>query len=484
MKTGSRFRQPYKGPTPNSGSILVGVLWCLVILSVVVIGGLHTARMDLMIANNQVDQIRAHYLALAGIEKAKALLYKERKDNQQTGYAYTTQLLNSEENFKDQEFGGGQFRILRPPTADETGVMIYGVSDESGRLNINTADLDTLTRLPQMDPGLAARIIDYRDTDSNLTANGAEAETYMAMVPPRMPRNAPFQTTWDLLAVDGMSREYFLGEDQNMNGMLDVEEDNGDLSPPTDNGNGILDSGLSQWVTHASFASQLNPRGEPRIDIQSASESELMTLNGMSSDMAQAIVNHRSNNEFQSIADLLEVRESSNNRNNNNNNGGGNNSRGRGGSRSRNQGRSSSNNNNNNNSGNSGRRMITQSQLAEFADSIMVGSETELAGSININVAPREVLQCLPGVDQIVADSIIRYRQSNGSFKNIAELLNVQGLNRNLFRQIAGRICVKSDTFRIFSEGKFGTTGARKRIEVIVRMGEYDFETLSYKEDL
>jgi hypothetical protein len=59
------------GTTPKDASILVGLLWCLALLSVVVIGVLHTARMDLLVVKNHGDRIQAHYLALAGIEKAK-----------------------------------------------------------------------------------------------------------------------------------------------------------------------------------------------------------------------------------------------------------------------------------------------------------------------------------------------------------------------------------------------------------------------------
>ena len=55
-------------------SILVGLLWCLALLSVVVIGILHTARLDLLVVKHYGDRIQAHYLALAGIEKAKAPL--------------------------------------------------------------------------------------------------------------------------------------------------------------------------------------------------------------------------------------------------------------------------------------------------------------------------------------------------------------------------------------------------------------------------
>ena len=61
----------------RTASVLVGLLWCLALLSVVVIGVLYNARLDLLVVKNHGDLIQAHYLALAGIEKTKAL-YRSR----------------------------------------------------------------------------------------------------------------------------------------------------------------------------------------------------------------------------------------------------------------------------------------------------------------------------------------------------------------------------------------------------------------------
>ena len=43
----------------NRASVLVGLLWCLALLSVLVIGVLHTARLDLQVAKNYGDVIQA-----------------------------------------------------------------------------------------------------------------------------------------------------------------------------------------------------------------------------------------------------------------------------------------------------------------------------------------------------------------------------------------------------------------------------------------
>ena len=53
-------------------SVLVAVLWCVALLSVIVIGALYSTRLSLGATKNFEDKVQAHYLALAGVEKAKA----------------------------------------------------------------------------------------------------------------------------------------------------------------------------------------------------------------------------------------------------------------------------------------------------------------------------------------------------------------------------------------------------------------------------
>ena len=63
------------------GSVLVGLLWVLALLAVTVTSVLYTARMDLMIAKNHADSLQAYYLAVAGAEKAKALIFHDAAEN-------------------------------------------------------------------------------------------------------------------------------------------------------------------------------------------------------------------------------------------------------------------------------------------------------------------------------------------------------------------------------------------------------------------
>jgi hypothetical protein len=78
---------------------------------------------------------------------------------------------------------------------------------------------------------------------------------------------------------------------------------------------------------------------------------------------------------------------------------------------------------------------------------------------------------------------VVSYRQSNGFFKNIAYLLKVEGMTPDIFKQVAPRVEARSETFRILSEGKVTSTGARQRIQAIVHIGLYSLATVSYRED-
>src|SRR5208282_2663666 len=95
------------------GSILVGVLWCMVLLSVIVIGVLHTARMDLLVVKNYGDRIQAHYLALAGIEKAKALLYHDVRERSRSRKNHDGNFYDDAQQFREIPFGRGVFSVIR-----------------------------------------------------------------------------------------------------------------------------------------------------------------------------------------------------------------------------------------------------------------------------------------------------------------------------------------------------------------------------------
>jgi len=67
---------------------------------------------------------------------------------------------------------------------------------------------------------------------------------------------------------------------------------------------------------------------------------------------------------------------------------------------------------------------------------------------VNLNTATASDLQELPGIGATVAARIVDYRQKNGPFKKIEELMNVQGVGEKSFLKLRSQITVntKSDT--------------------------------------
>lgn len=461
----------------ESGSVLIGLLWCLSLLSVLVISVLHTASLDLRVVKNYGDTIQAHYLALAGIEKAKALLYQDAINRKRSAQNHSGELYDSPQNFRDVKFGRGQFRVFRQGSQEEGGQIIYGVSDEESRLNINQASAEELGKLYGMTPDVVASIQDWRDSDNTVTPGGAEAEYYASLQPPYLPRNGPFQSAGELLMVKGVTRELVIGEDANQNGILDPEEDDGNVSDPPDNRDGILDPGWSGILTVNSSVRNVNAAGQERVNVQSADENSLTSVKGISSELAKAIVSYRTQNRLESLADLLEVTASN----------------------PQNQGRQQPVlgpgqrgvpgaaprvGPNNDAAQPSGPKLISEDLLMEISDDVTTADGQELNGAINLNTASAEVLSCLAGIDLNLAQAIVSYRKSAGYFPNVAWLLKVPGMNRQFFKQVAPKVTARSETFRILSEGKVISTGARQRIQMIVRIGAYNIETISYRENL
>ncbi len=63
-------------------------------------------------------------------------------------------------------------------------------------------------------------------------------------------------------------------------------------------------------------------------------------------------------------------------------------------------------------------------------------------GLVNINTASKEMLMSLPGIGESRAESIIVYREENGGFKNIEDIMKVSGIKDAAFNKIKQYICV------------------------------------------
>jgi comEA protein len=70
------------------------------------------------------------------------------------------------------------------------------------------------------------------------------------------------------------------------------------------------------------------------------------------------------------------------------------------------------------------------------------GDAPAASAVVNLNTATAEQLDSLPGIGAKVAARIIEYRQKNGPFKKIEDLMNVRGIGEKNFLKIRNRLTV------------------------------------------
>ena len=67
----------------------------------------------------------------------------------------------------------------------------------------------------------------------------------------------------------------------------------------------------------------------------------------------------------------------------------------------------------------------------------------EQASRLDLNHATLSQLDGLPGIGPVIAERIIQFREDNGPFKWIEDLMNVRGIGEKTFLKLAERITVE-----------------------------------------
>jgi len=175
---------------------------------------------------------------------------------------------------------------------------------------------------------------------------------------------------------------------------------------------------------------------QQKVNINTASADQLSNLsNRIDNGIAQSIINYRQNNRFNNIDQLMQV------------------------------------------------KAISIQDLKTIADKVTTTDDAVLPGKVNINTVPLELLQILPGMDETKANAIIAYRESGttsssssagrttprasqrsssqsgnqqgqgGPFDNVGQLLDVQEIDQDTFRQLVDIVSYRSSAFRIEATG-------------------------------
>ena len=283
------------------GSALMIVLVVVMIVSL----GAYTFS-ELMFTHNETatlssQNIQAKWLVDAGIDVARVHLLQPHTQRMSAGGDFDNPTVFQAVNvIADPDPNlTGNFTMIAPNLDSDgyTAGFRFGLEDESSRLNLNTLTIadkyaadggrEMLMALPGMTVDTADAIMDWIDEDDETREFGAEFDYYQSLGSPYEPNNGPFNTVEELLLVRGVMPELLFGADINRNGMIDSHEEparqrvqelvsmaNTSAGDEVLNA-GSLDRGWSAYLTLHSQENNLNINGEPRIDINSA---DLQTL--------------------------------------------------------------------------------------------------------------------------------------------------------------------------------------------------------------
>jgi competence protein ComEA len=81
---------------------------------------------------------------------------------------------------------------------------------------------------------------------------------------------------------------------------------------------------------------------------------------------------------------------------------------------------------------------------AYVEDSTVEGVQASGAASsmVNINTGNVEELMTLPGIGEAKARLIIEYRESNGRFSSVEDIMKINGIKEGMFNKIKDKICI------------------------------------------
>ena len=441
------------------GLSLISTLWLLTILSVLATHFLYSIRLEQRAQANFADRTKFHYAAKAGFERAVVILRGDETPYDSLG-----------ENWAD----GIEEQIGDGTAAANPLTYRAKITDEGTKININTADTSMMQGLLDL--------MGYQDVEITEQPLAAAIE-----------QGRPYRTVRDLARVQGMTPDLLYGQGMASDPNITAAGGSGISSDETGTQQSI--PGLVDLVTVYSIDKNTDASGNARVNINSAEAQQLTQIQAnnnqpvFSQGEADALIQSR---EFGSIGDLIDatavteqvfdnIRDQI----------------------SIESGEEDDNTVNintadaaqlqtldgidegiadriidhRNSQGNFQNvdqlkdvKLITEEEFRSIVDQITTMDDAAVSGFININTAPQEILQLLPGMDADKAQAVISRRESEpednqqaealaeagvegNPFENVSQLLDVEGIDMDTFRQIAELVTYRSQSFLIEVDG-------------------------------
>jgi len=495
----------------HKGFILVLVLVVIALLTLVCFTFselMLTERKAAVISGRQAQALAA---AESGLQKARIFLYKSKDTQNQDGGWYDNASFFQGVQVVNDASPSVHLRVTLIAPVFENGLpgggIRYGLENESAKLNINnilsltksstgnsisnnpsstpsttsttssSPARDILMNLPGMTQDIADSILDWIDTDDQTRDSGAESDYYANLQPPYKPKNGPLTTIDELLLVRGVTPLLLFGGDLNRNGRVDTDENSNVTIPNADNSDGSMNLGWAPYLTlYSKETNTTASDGSTKIDLNG---SDLQTLSTdlqkvLSAEQAAFICAYRiygphtltpvektsgssipasaldltktgTGNKFNSVFDLIEpttVQVTVGTT-----------------------------------------KTIYASPFTKTAGDmktylpILMDStsvKSSYVGRININLAPKAVLMCIPGMTSDIVEEIIARRTmdnskiSDKSMNYATWLLTEEIVTLKQMQALEKYVTCGGDVYRVQAIGYFDDGGVAARIEVVL----------------
>lgn len=416
------------------GSTLIVAMWVLTALAGLVLILSYRVRVEAVAAANRLSQAQAE----AAEHGAEQYLIST------VSAEITSPGTMDDLDMERRSVGDCFFWVMRP-AGDDPQTPEFGLCDEAARIDLNRATSAMLQKLPGITSDLADNIIAWRNPAAN--GQGAQSDYYLGLPDPYRAKNAPFESVDELLLVKDITRDILFGYDRNRSGTLDAREvQSGGLASQinssSDTGRGIYPF-VTAWGVQASSpasTSSSSSTASAAIDVNSPqSANRLRTL--LTSKIDRSRVDSvlqltTSGRPFANVFDWYY------------------------------------------------RAQLKRDDFPKVMNSLTANATgpTSIAAKVNVNRAAREVLLCLPGLEDSDATAIITHRQTSTSTPTDISWL-IDALTREKLIKIGGLV---AGTSRVFSGDIIAVSGdgrAFRRCRIVID-GRKSPPAIVYRRDL
>jgi type II secretory pathway component PulK len=397
----------------EQGSLLIIVLWMALGLVTITLYFASSMSFELRASENRVSGMAADQAIEAGCRYVTSVL----------SLLATNGAVPDVSSYQREAVpvGDSHFWLIGRPVDYQVqpDEVFFGLVDEGSRLNLNIATADMFNLLTNMTPELAANIIDWRNTNGNISANGDGPQVYSQIQPSYQCKNAPYETIDELRLVYPTDLGTLVGEDYNRNGVLDLSESD-------TNRNGVVDPGLLEFVTVYSREPNTLSDGSRRIDISN--------LNNSSSELTALLQTNLAAGRATQVMRNLGV----------------------GATGPARPGQPPATTVATTFASPLGfylRSGMTSDEFASIAQHLTVTNGTYITGRVNINTATAAVLCCLPGLSAELAQQILSYRQQNpDKLTSIAWIVDALGANNAALRTLAAGDYITTQSYQFTAD--------------------------------